>query len=501
MATRKIRSCSRRPGYADPDAALERLRALRRAREEGVTQEVGRQRLDALMPRLLLRVAAAEDPDPALSRCLRLVESVLRRTAYMVLLVENPGALYQLVRLASGSDWIAATLARHPILLDELLDVRHLYTAPTAEALHQELEEHLRGVPEDDLEQLMEQLRYFKEATELRVAACELGDILPLMKVSDALTWLADAVLARVVSMAWRQTVAQYGRPRDADGSVREHGFGVVGYGKYGGYELGWGSDLDLVFLHDLEGGGTTDGERQVVNGQFVARLGQRVIHLLTTRTLTGELYEVDMRLRPSGRSGMLVSSLEAFRAYQETDAWTWEHQALVRARPVVGPPGLLEGFESTRRDILGRERDREQLREEIVRMRQRMLAELAGIRERPGPDALADRTELDLKQGPGAVVDIEFMVQFRVLGWARAHPELLRYTDAIRILETARTEGLIAADEAGFLIECYKEFRAEAHRRALENQPARTDRADLVARANRVADLWMRHMEPTAAA
>lgn len=489
-------------GFEDPAAALDALRRLREQRETEVTQEVGRARLDAVLPKLLQQVATLDDvraPDAALARSLRLLDSVLRRTAYLVLLVENPGALQQLVRLVSGSEWIAVSLARHPILLDELIDVAQLYTVPTLESLRAELDELLRGVAEDDLEQQMEQLRYFKEATELRVAACEFGDILPLMKVSDALTWLAEVILERVVALAWRQTVQQFGRPCDEDGQPVEDAFGIIGYGKLGGLELGWGSDLDLVFVHDLPGSGNTDGERVVVNGQFFARLGQRIIHLLTTRTLTGELYEVDMRLRPSGNSGLLVTGLDAFTSYQRDEAWTWEHQALFRARPVVAPARVAERFDVIRREILGRERDRETLRTEIVAMRARMLAELAGVRERPDAEALAARTKLDLKQGPGAVVDIEFMVQFCALGWARAHPELLRYTDAIRTLETAQKVEILAAQDAELLITSYKEFRAEAHRKALDDQPGSTERPDLVERANRVAAVWERFMNPDA--
>lgn len=478
-------------GFDDPALVLSRLADLRGRREREVTQELGRHRLDALMPRLLALVAEAEDPDRALARSLKLVEAVLRRTAYLVLLVENPKALEQLVRLCQASDWIAESLARHPILVDELLEQRSLYTPPEREGLARELAEHLQSVPAGDLEQQMEQLRYFKEATELRVAACELSDILPIMKVSDALTWLAEVIIEQVVSMAWQHTVAQYGRPRNAEGEALDEGFGVIGYGKVGGIELGWGSDLDLVFLHDLPAGGQTDGERSVANGQFFARLGQRIIHLLTTRTHTGELYEVDMRLRPSGQAGVLVSSLAAFARYQREEAWTWEHQALVRARLLAGPPALAAEFDSIRGEVLGQERDREALRQDIVKMRLKMLAELRGLRERPRADDLVERIELDLKQDPGAVVDIEFMVQYFVLGWAHAHPDLLLHTDAIRALTTAQAVGILPAATAELLIASYKEFRAETHRRTLQNLPAQSDHPDLLARARAVAAVW----------
>ncbi len=478
-------------GFADPQAALGHLLDLRAKRERDMAQNLGRARLDAVMPRLLALAAKADDPDRALTRSLRLVEAVLRRTAYLVLLVENPAALEQLVRLCQGSDWIAEALARHPILVDELLDPRSLYTPPDRDGLARELAEQLRAVPGDDLEQQMEQLRYFKEATELRVAACEIADILPIMKVSDALTWLAEVITEQVVAMAWRSTVAQYGRPRNAEGEAVDEGFAVIGYGKVGGIELGWGSDLDLVFLHDLPLTGETDGEKSVVNGQFFARLGQRIIHLLTTRTHTGELYEVDMRLRPSGQSGVLVSSLEAFSRYQREEAWTWEHQALVRARGLCGPQHLLDGFAAVRAEILGLERDRDELRGEVVKMRQRMLAQLRGIHERPTAAALAERTELDLKQDPGAVVDIEFVVQYLVLGWSHSHPGLLAHSDGIRTLQAAEAEGILPTATAELLIESYKEFRAEAHRRTLQNLPGRTERPELIARASEVAAVW----------
>jgi glutamate-ammonia-ligase adenylyltransferase len=480
--------------FAAPERCAARLAELAARRGTAVTQDIGRARLDALMPALLKRIAAAASPDLALDRSLRLVEAVLRRTAYLVLLIENPGALDLLVRLATGSERIAGALARHPILLDELLDGRSLHTVPTREGLAVELAELLADVPAGDEEAQLEQLRYFKVATELRIAACELAEILPLMKVSDTLSWLAEVILEQVVALAWSDTVGQYGAPADAAGEPSALAFGVVGYGKLGGLELGWGSDLDLVFLHDLPTTAQTTGERVVANGQFLARMGQRIIHLLSTRTFTGQLYEVDLRLRPSGRSGVLVASLEAFAAYQREEAWTWEHQALVRARPVAGARRVLEGFEAIRREVLGEARDRDELREEVSAMRDRMLAEHRLPRS---PEHLAARTELDLKQDPGAVVDIEFMVQFVALGWARAHPDLLRFTDAIRILETAADEAILDAEDAAFLVDSYKAFRVEAHRKALDDQPARTDRAELLERARRVLDVWSRIMTP----
>jgi len=182
----------------------------------------------------------------------------------------------------------------------------------------------------------MERLRLFARSNRLRVAAADLAGMIPLMVVSDYLTWIAEAASGAVLDHAWRYLAARHGRPSGVEGDG--NGFAVIGYGKVGGLELGYGSDLDLVFLHaDTSATGTTDGDRPIANDLFYVRLGQRMIHLYTARTGSGVLYDVDMRLRPSGNAGLLVSSLQAFASYQQSDAWTWEHQALLRARPIAG--------------------------------------------------------------------------------------------------------------------------------------------------------------------
>ncbi len=236
-------------------------------------------------------------------------------------------------------------------------------------------------IPEDDLEQQMEALRHFKLAHSLRVAASEFAGTLPLMKVSDYLTWLAEAILEQVLALAWRHTVAKHGTPKRADGSDCDPDFIIVGYGKVGGIELGHGSDLDLVFIHDGDPQAETDGAKPIDGTQFFTRLGQRIIHLLTTQTTSGQLYEVDMRLRPSGDAGLLVSSLAAFERYQQQEAWTWEHQALVRARVLVGSPRVAQCFEQVRGQVLGRARDLQKLQAEVSEMRAKMRDNLG-----PGP-------------------------------------------------------------------------------------------------------------------
>jgi glutamate-ammonia-ligase adenylyltransferase len=461
-------------GFADAQKALKNLSNLRNSSQLRSMQRLGRERLDAFIPRLLAQAVEHDNPDLVLERVLPLVEAVARRSAYLVLLTENPGALRRLLTLCAASPWIAEQIARFPLLLDELLNEGRLFSPPQAPELAAELRERLTRIPEDDLEQQMEALRHFKLAHRLRVAASEITGSLPLMKVSDYLTWLAEAILEQVLALAWRHTVARHGAPRRPDGTLCDPGFVIVGYGKVGGIELGHGSDLDLVFIHDGDPQAETDGAKPIDGAQFFTRLGQRIIHLITTQTNSGQLYEVDMRLRPSGAAGLLVSSLGAFSRYQENEAWTWEHQALVRARVLVGSTDVGRQFEAVRASVLGRERDLTKLRQEVSEMRAKMRDNL-GTRTTAagkGANAFEPTARFDLKQDAGGIVDIEFMVQYAALAWSREHPALLRYTDNIRILEGLEEVGLMAAADAGLLREAYKAYRSAAHRQALQNDP-----------------------------
>jgi glutamate-ammonia-ligase adenylyltransferase len=461
-------------GFADATKALKNLSNLRGSSQLRSMQRLGRERLDAFIPRLLAQAVEHDNPDLVLERVLPLVEAVARRSAYLVLLTENPGALRRLLTLCAASPWIAEQIARFPLLLDELLNEGRLFSPPQALELAAELRERLTRIPEDDLEQQMEALRHFKLAHRLRVAASEITGSLPLMKVSDYLTWLAEAILEQVLALAWRHTVARHGAPRRPDGSLCDPGFVIVGYGKVGGIELGHGSDLDLVFIHDGDPQAETDGAKPIDGAQFFTRLGQRIIHLITTQTNSGQLYEVDMRLRPSGAAGLLVSSLGAFSRYQENEAWTWEHQALVRARVLVGSTDVGRQFEAVRASVLGRERDLQKLRQEVSEMRTKMRDNLGTRATAAGKaaNAFEPTSRFDLKQDAGGIVDIEFMVQYAALAWSREHPALLRFTDNIRILEGLEEAGLMAAADAGLLREAYKAYRSAAHRQALQNDP-----------------------------
>ncbi len=477
-------------GIDEPAPILAQLDAFRESRAVANMQRIARERLDRLMPRLLENLGYQQGGPITTQRVLAFLEAVLRRSAYIALLVENPHALTQLVKLSGASPWIAEQLTRHPVLLDELLDARTLYSPPQRSELDDELRQQLLRVAEDDLEQQMEVLRHFKQAHLLRVAASEVTEVLPLMRVSDYLTWLAEAILHQVVQLAWTPLVERHGRPHRDDGQPCTPDFIIVGYGKLGGIELGYNSDLDLVFLHDAAADGMTDGDKPVSNEQFFARLGQRIIHILTTRTMSGQLYEVDARLRPSGAAGLLVSSMVAFEKYQREKAWTWEHQALVRARVVAGCQRAGQRFAAIRHDILCRDRDEAALRTDVLAMRERMVEHLGSS---------AKSGQFSLKQDPGGIVDIEFMVQYGVLRWASQHGELTRFTDNVRLLETLAVLELMPAQDAGLLREAYLAYRSAAHRLALRNEKSEVDAAGYAELREGVRAIWSKWFQGAA--
>ncbi|MFV8572389.1 bifunctional [glutamate--ammonia ligase]-adenylyl-L-tyrosine phosphorylase/[glutamate--ammonia-ligase] adenylyltransferase [Marinobacter sp. SBS5] len=456
-------------GYENPEGSYKLLAALHDGRTVQTMQTQGRKRLNQFMPLLLSALTDVENASETLERVLQLVEAILRRTAYMVLLVENPNALTQLVGLCSESPWIAKLLADTPLLLDELLNAESLYSPPAKEALQDDLRQQMLRIPYEDLEEQMESLRHFKKAHTLRVAASEIKGTLPLMKVSDYLTWIAEVVLDHVVDVAFSNLVSRHGRPQRSDGTACDTDFAILGYGKLGGIELGYTSDLDLVFVHQSDPLLTTDGEKPIDNAIFYTRLGQRIVHILSTQTPSGQLYEVDMRLRPSGNSGLLVSTLQSFEKYQQNDAWTWEHQALARARGVAGCRDTLAAFERVRHDILCTKRDKPALRKEVVDMREKMRANL-------GTPEAKRAEEFHVKHDLGGIVDIEFMVQYLMLAWSAEHPELTQWSDNIRQLEELGRAGVLDVADTEKLREAYITLRSTIHRRALQNLSSRVE-------------------------
>jgi len=475
-------------GYQQPEEALRLLQRLRESSAFRRLSSRGRERLDRLIPLLLGAVSALDNAEAVLARVIDLIEAIARRTAYLALLVENPMALSQVVKLFAASPWIAKHLARYPVLLDELLDARSLYAPSDRAGLEAELRLLLDQVG-DDLEQQMEVLRHFKQANVLRVAAADVMGFFPLMIVSDHLTEIAEVVMAEVVRIAYQHLQAKHGRPQclGDDSKLYEPGFLVIAYGKMGGLELGYSSDLDVVFLQgNYNCGGQTDGGSTTDNMVFFARMGQRIIHIMTALTPSGILYEVDSRLRPNGDAGMLVSDLNSFAIYQDNDAWTWEHQALVRARVVAGDTKLAKRFDVIRAKVLGRQRNPQQLQTEVREMRQKMRGALSK----------ADAGMFDLKQDPGGIADIEFIVQYAVLCWAQQHPALMAWTDNIRLLETLAAEGLLAEEDAQLLADAYRSYRAAVHQLGLQEMKAVVPEQEFADLRQGVTRIWQDLLE-----
>ncbi len=470
-------------GFDPPEEALAQVETLRDGYGIRMLGNRARQRLQKLMPVLLEAVATRDDPIVPLERVLQVVAMVASRSVYLALLLERPLALSQLVRLCAASVMITRQIARHPVLLDELLDPRTLYAPLDAPALGLELSDRLARVEPGDMEREMDALREFKQTNSLRVAAADVSGALSIDEVSAGLTRIAETALGATLDLAWRGLVTRYSETPVSETDLQPKAFVIVAYGKLGGGELGYGSDLDLVFLHgDLKAAGLS---LSVDNAVFFARLGQRIIHFLNTRTPAGFLYEIDARLRPSGASGLLVSSIDSFEDYQLDDAWTWEHQALVRARPIAGSPELAERFRDIRKRVLAKRRDPATLCREVREMRERMRNELSA----------GGKGHFDLKQDPGGIADIEFLVQYVVLRWPERLNDYLEHTDTSRLLDAFREAKLMLAEETELLKAAYAEYREHTHTLALREQLGVVDDSELRETRAGVLELWERYM------
>jgi len=501
-------------GYQDGMAIVRLLASFRESHSYRKMSKEGSLRLDRLMPLVLKAVALVEDSETTFKRLLDVMESVCRRSVYLSLLVENPLGLSQLIKLCSASSWITRLLTRHPALFDELLDARVLYAPLDRKHLFQELEEKISTVAVDDLEQRMDLLRHFKQSHILRVAAADVTGVIPIMKVSDYLSWIAEVILHFVLQTAWHDMVSRYGQPTPAKGAQASAanpadggstntldttldtscatGFAMLGFGKLGGLELGYSSDLDMVFFFANEfSGGVTDGEaannrKSVDNMQFYSKLSLRIMHILQTQMPSGILYEADMRLRPNGNSGLIINSLKAFREYELEKAWTWEHQALVRARFVGGDERLHEQYQAVRQEILSPCRETESLKKEVRDMRSKMREALA--KKKPGM--------FDIKQGFGGIADIEFIVQFMVLNNVCHHPELLTWTDNVRILEVLGQSGLLSEQVVQDLSDSYRLFRARLHQLSLQEVSGVVADEEFKEQREKIKQHWREIME-----
>jgi glutamate-ammonia-ligase adenylyltransferase len=470
-------------GFADSTAAAQLLLDFPQLAFVQRLDAVGSKRLSALLPVLVAAAAATREPLPALRRLLRVLEAIGARSAYLALLLHNARARLRLVELASHGDFLTDQIASHPLLLDELIDERVFDSPPDRPALAAELEQRMAGADEDDGERLVERLRQFQRAALFRLGVADLLARMPVMRVSDRLTDVAELIVERVLGLAWQQLTPQLGTPMCTDaGGRRPVRLCAIGYGKLGGMELGYSSDLDLVFLHDSSGEQQeTEGARTIDNQVFFVRFAQRLVHLLTMHSPAGRLYEVDMRLRPSGKGGMLITSIEAFAEYQRREAWTWEHQALLHARSVAGAPLLRAQFEAIRIEVLAQHVRRDTLRSEVRAMRNRMRNELS--RAKPG--------EFDLKQDAGGVADIEFLAQYWALTWAGDYPPVAMYSDTIRQLESVASADLVPQSRIDTLSSAYLAYRSCLHHRALDGTGAIVAASEFLAERAAVVAIW----------
>ena len=470
--------------FEQPDVIVEQLDQLKASAYYRRLDPNGQRRVQDLLPRALQLIPGYAQQDVVFSRVVRVLERIGGRTVYLSLLIENSSALERLIDLCARSQFLADQIAAFPLLLDELIDTRAFEQLPDRAQFQQDLAARLRMTHFDDPELQVETLLEFQRVQRFRIAVADLTGRLPLMKVSDRLTDLAEIIVAQALAWAWAQVSKKYGEPRCGmtTDTLRPAGVVVVAYGKLGGIELGYSSDLDLVFLHDSQDEiQQTDGVSSIDNTTFFARLGQRLVHLLTVHSRAGRLYEVDIRLRPSGKGGLLVQSMQHFEEYQRKEAWTWEHQALLRARAVAGADLLCQQFEAQRLELLRTAVRRDTLRDEVRKMRERMRNELSK----------AKAGEFDLKQDAGGVADIEFLVQYWVLHWVERYPEVAYFSDNIRQLESLASGALVPQSDVDFLTSTYRLYRERMHHRALDGADDLISADDFVAERKRVTEIW----------
>ena len=471
-------------GYAQPAEAARLLDGFTESPAVRRLDATGRRRLETLLPVLVAEAGAPGEDVAVLRRLLGLLESIRARSAYFSLLVQHTRARRRLVELARHGDFLTAQIAAHPLLLDELIDESLLERPPERCTLAADLEQRMAGLrAEPDEERVVEQLRHFQRAALFRIAVADLSGCLPVMQVSDRLTDVAELILEQAMESTWRQLTPTLGVPMCGEGATRRPvRICAVGYGKLGGMELGYSSDLDLVFLHDSVGERQeSDGARTLDNQVYFVRFAQRLVHLLSMHSAAGRLYEVDMRLRPSGKGGMLITSIEAFADYQRGEAWTWEHQALLHARGVAGDAGLRQRFELLRVELLRENVRRDTLREQVRSMRERMRRELAK----------GGAGEFDLKQAAGGIADIEFLAQYWALRWARDYPPVAMFADTIRQLESVASADLVPQAEIDLLTAAYRAYRTRLHHRSLDQEQALVAASEFTLERAAVTRIW----------
>ncbi len=458
-------------GFSDAAALDAQLREFLRGATARQSSDIGRKRLDRVMPALIAASASAAQPDAALRRVLVLVQNVLRRSSYLALLDEQPQALSRLVDAVSRSALLAERIAQYPVLLDELLDSRSGGALPDAEALQAACSDAVEQAG-GDIDDALRRLNETRQAIGFRIALALLDARQSAGESARQLASLADAVVRKVLRLAWDELARAHGAVPDAR-------FAALGYGSLGGCELGFGSDLDLVFLYEAGADAQSDGARPLDASRWFARLAQKIVGFLQTPTAAGRLYDVDVRLRPDGSKAMLVSTLASFDDYQRHRAWTWERQALVRARCVAGDGGLCGDFERLRAQVLALPQADDARREDVVAMRRRMRAELDR----------GDAARFDLKQGEGGLVDLEFLLQYRVLRDAAAHAGLAGPRDSAGLIDELADAGLWSRERAEALREAHRVLLDAGLRCTLDRRPRMVPRTAEIETAARAID------------
>jgi len=467
------------------DAIIETLTRFKTAARIRVLSAEGTRRLQQLLLQLLKQIVSYEHSLVLLDRVLEILGAIVGRPVYISLLIEYPVAQQQMLELCAASHWFVNELARYPILLDELLDSRELFRQNDREQLTTELERLMSQVDEKDLEQQMERLRQFRRTEIFKLAATDVIHVHQIWDVGAKLSTIADVVLRKVLQLAWDAICRRHGIPVCIIDEQPYHPrMAIIAYGKLGGLEMGYGSDLDIVFLHDSSGKKQyTNGEKSIDNSQFFIRVAQKVLHILGARTHSGLLYEADTRLRPDGRAGMLVSSVSAFEDYQKNKAWTWEHQALLRTRCIAGSEPVCQEFARIRQSVLAVTRDAAKLCSEVVEMREKMRTHLAS----------RDDSSINIKQDTGGMVDIEFTTQAGILLNVAEHPEMLSVSSTLEFIEYLAAVGWYTSAEADELATAYKLFRQQTNKQALEVALPGDIRQVLQPHFDRVTALWNR--------
>jgi glutamate-ammonia-ligase adenylyltransferase len=456
---------------------------------------IARTRLDRLMPIFLHQLQGIEEPLAVFDRFLNILKKIVQRSTYISLLIENKNKLSSIFMLIQASPWVSQYLAMYPLLLDEVLRMDKTYKPPSMDEMNQQLVASLASA-EMGLEEYMGSLREFKHSQVIQIAAADVVENYPIMKVSDHLSWLAETCLRSALEYAYRELVEKYGKPKSVlDNQAYTPEVLIIEYGKLGGLELGYGSDLDIVFLHNSEGSfcetsGIEKGVGKIHNEVFFTRLVQRTIHILTTVMAGGRVFEIDLRLRPHGESGPVISSISAYENYLMNDAWMWELQALVRARAVTASKKMHEKFESIRRKVLSQARNKNDVQAAIIEMRNKMLS----ANEKKSSD------EFNIKKDEGGVIDIEFIVQFLVLSYSERYPQICEHTDNIRILDACAEVSLLGQKNAEELKQIYLKYRKHLHQLSLKLLPDIVDSKVFSKERSVVQNYWasLLHSGPT---